>query len=200
MRRLVIIVGLVAAAVAVPAAVGDSSVLDISPKQVKFGKHPFGTLLRETITLTNTGTSSVLVDIEPERCRTTFPPASRSRRARFRRTSCSVRARAARMSSCGSRRAASCGPSVGDAGRHRQGPGRRLGDRDAHRSPDCASRGAVACGARTELDLSLGGGERPSGVAGVDRPPWLDQQDVRLVFGLGTMLDASRHDEELAFA
>jgi hypothetical protein len=74
MRRLVIFVGLVAAAVSVPAAVGANDVLDISPKQVKFGKHPFGSLLRETITLTNAGTSSVLVDVETQEMPDDFSP------------------------------------------------------------------------------------------------------------------------------
>lgn len=63
MRRLLVLLGVVAAAAA-PLALADGGVVDITPTQVKFGKHAFGTVLLETIMLTNTGSSPVLVDLD----------------------------------------------------------------------------------------------------------------------------------------
>jgi hypothetical protein len=63
MRRLLLVVALIAA-VAAPAAGANPSVLDVSPKKVRFGTHAFGTLTDRTITLTNTGRRSVVVDVE----------------------------------------------------------------------------------------------------------------------------------------
>ena len=62
--RLLLLALTVAAAATAPLALADAAVLDISPHQLKFGKHPFGSSVFETVTLTNTGSTSVLVDIE----------------------------------------------------------------------------------------------------------------------------------------
>jgi hypothetical protein len=42
------------------------------------------------------------------------------------------------------------------------------------------------------------GGELAAGVAGVDRPARLDQQYVCVLVGLGAVLHASRHNEQLS--
>jgi hypothetical protein len=47
-------------------------------------------------------------------------------------------------------------------------------------------------------DLDLGGGQFSARVAGVHRASRLDQQHVRLLLGLGAVLDATRDDEQLA--
>jgi len=39
-------------------------------------------------------------------------------------------------------------------------------------------------------------GHRASGVAGVDRPVWLDQQDFCLRSRVGAMLDTTLHHEQ----
>ena len=48
------------------------------------------------------------------------------------------------------------------------------------------------------LELARLGGQLPAGVASVERVPGLDQEDKRLLVGLGAVLDAARHHEELA--
>ncbi len=62
MRRLLLVFAVAAATAPVALAAGD--VVDISPNQLKFGKHPFGSSVFETVTLTNTGSTAVLIDIE----------------------------------------------------------------------------------------------------------------------------------------
>ena len=59
--------------------------------------------------------------------------------------------------------------------------------------------GAVALPTVTEAASELAGvrGPRAPGVAGVRRALRLDEEHLRLLLGLGAMLDPARHDEEL---
>jgi hypothetical protein len=62
-----------------------------------------------------------------------------------------------------------------------------------------APRGAGCAAPRRRLDRLLWDGAGPSGTSRVGGSVWLDQEDVSLLVGLGAVLDAARHDEEIAF-
>ena len=62
MRLTVLVVGLVV--LAAQPAVADATVLNVSPHHLSFGKQAFDTFTTGTVTVTNTGSTAVLVAVE----------------------------------------------------------------------------------------------------------------------------------------
>ncbi len=73
MRRFLLLVVILSAAV-VPAALAKASALDVSPHDLKFGKQPFGSTTRMTISITNTSSEPLFVLVEGVRVPDSFSP------------------------------------------------------------------------------------------------------------------------------
>lgn len=73
MKRVLLLVGILSATV-VPTALAKSPALDVNPRQLEFGKQPFGSTSSMTISVTNTSSAPVLVSIEEIRIPDSFSP------------------------------------------------------------------------------------------------------------------------------
>lgn len=73
MKCLLLLVAVLSVAVA-PAALAEQSALDVSPHQLRFGKQPFGSTTRMTITTTNNSSEPLFVSVEGVAVPDTFSP------------------------------------------------------------------------------------------------------------------------------